>query len=237
MPSLKDRTVLIIGRGSGIARAIALAVSEEGGRVIAAGRHPENLAGSYRGMDIGIDEVDVTDEPSIVALAGRLAKLDHVVSTASARARGSYGDLTASLVNASFGTKVTGPLLLAKHLAGSLAPDGSFLFMSGATALKPAPGMLAVAATNAAVDAITAGLAVELAPIRVNAIAPGTIDTGAYDALGDERKAALFRARSAANPARRIGTADDIAAAALMALTNGFLTGVSIPVDGGEHLV
>jgi NAD(P)-dependent dehydrogenase (short-subunit alcohol dehydrogenase family) len=237
MPSLKDRTVLVIGRGSGIARAIALAVSEEGGRVIAAGRHPENLAEAYRGMDIGIEQVDVTDESSITALAGRIARLDHVVSTASARARGGYGDLTASLVNASFGTKVTGPLLLSKHLAGNLAPDGSFLFMSGATALKPAPGMLAVAATNAAVDAITAGLAVELAPIRVNAIAPGTIDTGAYDALGDERKAALFQARSAANPARRIGTADDIAAAALMALTNGFLTGASIPVDGGEHLV
>jgi NAD(P)-dependent dehydrogenase (short-subunit alcohol dehydrogenase family) len=118
VPSLKARTVLIIGRGSGIAWAIALAVIAEGGRVIAA----------------------------------------------------------------------------------NLAPDGSFLFMSGATALKPSPGMLAVAATNAAVDAITAGLAVELAPVRVNAIAPGTIDTGAYDALGEERKAALFRARSATNP-------------------------------------
>jgi NAD(P)-dependent dehydrogenase (short-subunit alcohol dehydrogenase family) len=56
-------------------------------------------------------------------------------------------------------------------------------------------------------------------------------------ALGAERKAALFQARSATNPARRIGTADDIAAAALMVLTNGFLTGASIPVDGGEHLV
>jgi NAD(P)-dependent dehydrogenase (short-subunit alcohol dehydrogenase family) len=237
MPSLKDKTVLIIGRGSGIARAIALAVSENGGQVIAAGRHPDDLAGSYRGTDIGTEHVDVTDESSIAALAGRIANIDHVVSTASARARGGYRDLTPSLVNASFGTKVTGPMLLAKHLAGRLPPDGSFLFMSGATALKPAPGMLAVAATNAAVDAVTAGLAVELAPIRVNAIAPGTIDTGAYDALGDERKAALFHARSATNPARRIGTADDIAAAALMALTNGFLTGVSIPVDGGEHLV
>jgi NAD(P)-dependent dehydrogenase (short-subunit alcohol dehydrogenase family) len=85
--------------------------------------------------------------------------------------------------------------------------------------------------------AITAGLAVELAPVRVNAIAPGTVDTGAYDALGDERKAALFKSRSQANPARRIGTADDIAAVALTALTNGFLTGACIPVDGGEHLV
>ena len=231
MPALKDRTVLIIGRGSGIARGIALAVSEEGGRVIAAGLRPDDLADAYRGMDFGIEQVDVTDESSVAALAARIAKLDHVVSTASARARGGYQDLTADLVNPSFATKVTGALLLAKHLAGKLPPDGSFLFMSGATALKPAPGLLAVAATNAA------GLAVELAPIRVNALAPGTIDTGAYDALGQERKAALFKARSQTNPARRIGTVDDVAAAALAALTNGFLTGVSIPVDGGEHLV
>jgi hypothetical protein len=97
------------GHGSGIARAIALAVSEEGGRVIAAGRRPDDLAGAYSGRDIDIEQVDVTDESSIAALAGRIGVVDHVVSTASVRARGGYRDLTASLVNASFDTKVTGP--------------------------------------------------------------------------------------------------------------------------------
>jgi NAD(P)-dependent dehydrogenase (short-subunit alcohol dehydrogenase family) len=238
MPALDGQTALIIGRGSGIARAIALAVLEAGGDVIVAGRHQENLADAYRGTNVGVETVDVTDESSIGALADRIGgRLDHVVSTASARARGGFADLTGNLVGASFATKVTGPLLLAKHFGEKLPAGGSFLFMSGATALKPAPGMLAVAATNAAVDAVTAGLAVELAPVRVNAISPGTIDTGAYDALGEERKAALFAAKSASNPARRIGTARDIADVAVMALTSGFLTGASIPVDGGEHLV
>jgi NAD(P)-dependent dehydrogenase (short-subunit alcohol dehydrogenase family) len=102
MPSLKDKTVLIIGRGSGIARAIALAVSDDGGRVIVAGRQPDDLAGSYRGTDIRAERVDVTDESSIAALADRIGTLDHVVSTASARARGGYHDLTANVVNSSF---------------------------------------------------------------------------------------------------------------------------------------
>ena len=69
MPAWQDKTVLVIGRGSGIARAIALAVSEEGSRVVAAGLHPDDLAEAYRGTDIGSEHGDVTDEPSIAALA------------------------------------------------------------------------------------------------------------------------------------------------------------------------
>jgi NAD(P)-dependent dehydrogenase (short-subunit alcohol dehydrogenase family) len=68
MPSLKDKTVLIIGRGSGIARAIAMAVSEDGGRVIVAGRQPDDLVAAYRGLDMGVEQVDVTDESSIALL-------------------------------------------------------------------------------------------------------------------------------------------------------------------------
>ncbi|MEV4319745.1 SDR family oxidoreductase [Actinocrispum sp. NPDC049592] len=84
---------------------------------------------------------------------------------------------------------------------------------------------------------MTRTLAVEVAPIRVNAISPGTIDTGAYDALGEQKKAELFATREATSPTRRIGQPSDIAEAAVFALTSTFLTGVSLNVDGGEPLV
>jgi NAD(P)-dependent dehydrogenase (short-subunit alcohol dehydrogenase family) len=235
--TLKDRTVLVIGRGGGIARATTDAVREAGGTVVVAGRDPGALRTAYADPDITPETVDVTDEASVAALAERLGTVDHVVTTASARARGPAATLDPDVVTTALRTKAVGAILLAKHFAGRMPADGSFVLFSGATAVKPAAGMLAVAATNGAVDAIVRSLAVELAPIRVNAISPGTIDTGAYDALGAERKAALFGQRSATNPARRIGTADDVAQAVVFALTSTFLTGVSLGLDGGERLV
>ena len=234
---MRNRTVLVIGRGSGIARAVTSAVRAAGATVVVAGRDPEKLAKEYDDPSLAVEQVDLTDEASVAALAARLGRVDHVVSTASARARGTVDKLTHDTVLSSFDVKVVGPILLAKHFAGRMPSDGSFVLFSGSSARKPATGMLAVGATNAAVDAVTRSLAVELAPIRVNAISPGTIDTGAYDALGDEAKAALFAARSVSNPARRIGRADDIADAVVFALTTPFMTGVSLAIDGGEPLI
>lgn len=235
--SLTGRTVLVVGRGSGIARATTLAIRAAGGTVVVGGRDKNLLAAAYDDPGVTAEEVDLTEESSIRTLAGRLGPIDHVVTTASARARGEVGDLSPETVTLSFQTKVIGPLLLAKHFAPRMPADGSFLLFSGSSARKPTIGMSAVGATNAAADAVTRGLAVELAPIRVNAISPGTIDTGAYDALGEQKKAALFTVRTERNPARRVGTSEDIADAVVFALTNTFLTGVSLGVDGGEPLV
>lgn len=167
--SLRDRAVLVIGRG--IARAVTLAVRAAGGRVVVAGRDTAALDAAH------------------------------------------------------------------DDFAPRMPEDGSFVLFSGSSALKPTIGMLAVGATNGAVDVVTRSLAVELAPIRVNAISPGTIGTGAYDGLGEQRKADLFAARTEHNPARRIGTPEDIAEAVVFALTSTFMTGVSLGVDGGEPLV
>jgi NAD(P)-dependent dehydrogenase (short-subunit alcohol dehydrogenase family) len=237
MTSLQDRRVLVVGRGSGIARAVTLAVRAAGATVVVAGRDEKALAEAYDDPDVTAAAVDLTDEASVAALAERLGRVDHVVSTASARARGAVGELAHNVVLRSFDVKVLGPLLLAKHFAPRMPGDGSFVFFSGSSARKPAAGMLAVGATNAAVDALTRGLAVELAPIRVNAISPGTIDTGAYDALGEEKKAELFASRAATSPARRVGHPEEVAEAVVFALGSSFLTGVSLGIDGGEPLV
>jgi len=93
-----------------------------------------------------------------------------------------------------------------------------------------------VGITNGAVDFLTRWLAVELAPIRVNAISPGVIDTGAWDAMGENGKLDYFKHIAAHNPAGRIGTPDDIAGAVLFAMTNTFMTGMTLKIDGGEPL-
>jgi len=234
---LKNRRVLVVGRSGGIARSVVELVRAAGAEVIAAGRSAGKLAAAYDDPGTTCETVDVTDESSVGSLAERVGPVDHIVATASARARGKVGDLDHDTVLLSFDTKVVGPMLLAKYFAPTMAKDGSLVLLSGSTTRKPAAGMIAVGATNAAADVVARYLAVELAPIRVNAISPGTIDTGAYDALGEEKKAELFAKRSQSNPARRIGAADDIAHAVLFALTNTFVTGSSISVDGGEPLI
>ncbi|MFI5746336.1 SDR family NAD(P)-dependent oxidoreductase [Streptomyces sp. NPDC051644] len=92
--SLQGETVLVVGRGSGIARAIADAAMAEGAHVVAAGRNREALEAAYKNTTVSVKSVDVTDETSIAALAGQVSSVDHVVSTVSARARGAVGELS-----------------------------------------------------------------------------------------------------------------------------------------------
>ncbi|OBK47701.1 SDR family oxidoreductase [Mycobacterium sp. 1081908.1] len=235
--ALRDRTVVVVGRGSGIAHAIAMLAQAEGARVVVAGRDRAKLAAAYSDSDITAEAVDITDDESIADLAGRLGAVDHVVSTASARARGKLRDLDRQKLQLSFDTKVIGPAMLAKHFAPQMKSGGSFVLFSGVHAFKHNVGYLGVGITNGAVDFLARWLAVELAPLRVNAISPGVIDTGAWDAFGEDGKRDYFKDIAEGNPVGRIGTADDIADAALFAMTNTFMTGVTLKVDGGEPLV
>ena len=166
----------------------------------------------------------------------RAGSVDHVVSLASAPANGPIGGLERADIAGAFDAKVIGPLLLAKHFAPRMPSDGSFLLFAGVAAWKPAPGLAVMATTNGAVSFLVEALAVELGPVRVNAISPGIIDSGAWDRMGDG-KTDFFEKTAADNPAGRIGHPNDVASAALGLLTSPFVTGTTLHVDGGGRLV
>jgi NAD(P)-dependent dehydrogenase (short-subunit alcohol dehydrogenase family) len=234
--ALQGKTVVVVGQGGGIARAVTILARSEGARVVVAGRDKARLAAAYGDTGIDVEFVDVTDDSSIAALAERLGTVDHVVSAVSARARGRLDQLERASLLKSFDTKVIGPLMLTKYFAAQINRGGSFVLFSGFPAFKINVGFLGVAITDGAVDFLTRSLAVELAPIRVNAISPGVIDSGAWDSLGEQGKRDHFENVSHTNLAQRMGTAEDVADAALFAMTNTFVTGVTLKVDGGQHL-
>ncbi|KQU61435.1 short-chain dehydrogenase [Rhodococcus sp. Leaf278] len=226
--------VLLIGGASGIGRAVAAEIVDGGGEVILAGRRPEALndAATTLGTSASSVIVDLTDEASIAAAAAEVGSVDHVVSLAADHANGPVADLDVADIRKAFDAKVIGPLLLAKHFEPSIAEGGSLLFFSGVAAWKPAPGLSVMATTNGAVAFLVEALAVELAPVRVNAVSPGIVDSGAWDSMG-AGKDAFFAETARANPAGRVGKPDDVAAAVLFALTNTFVTGTTVHVDGG----
>jgi NAD(P)-dependent dehydrogenase (short-subunit alcohol dehydrogenase family) len=204
--ALEDKTVLVIGRGSGIARAVALLSLSEGARVIVAGRDRATLAAAYDEPDVTAETVDITDDESIAALAERVGPIDHIVSTASARARGTLADLDRASLQLSFDTKVIGPTMLAKHFASRINAGGSFVLFSGVHAFKAKVGYLGVAITNGAADFLTRSLAIELAAHqRVQS-------HGHHRHPGGRGRGRLF------------------------AMTNAFLTGMTLKIDGGEPL-
>src|SRR6185437_672826 len=134
---LHGHSVLVVGRGGGIAHEVTVAARDAGAKVIAAGRDRDGLAATYAGEPgISTETVDLTDDASIAALSERVGSVDHVVSTASARARGQLADLDRDAVRLSFDTKVIGALMLAKHLAPQMNEGGSFTLFSGVAAAK-----------------------------------------------------------------------------------------------------
>ncbi|MDT5196851.1 MAG: hypothetical protein QOH20_3605 [Mycobacterium sp.] len=128
-----------------------------------AGRDRATLAAAYDEPDVTAETVDITDDESIAALAERVGPIDHIVSTASARARGTLADLDRASLQLSFDTKVIGPTMLAKHFASRINAGGSFVLFSGVHAFKAKVGYLGVAITNGAADFLTRSLAIELA--------------------------------------------------------------------------
>jgi NAD(P)-dependent dehydrogenase (short-subunit alcohol dehydrogenase family) len=217
LADIANSRILIIGGSSGMGMALAKHSLAAGAEVIIAGRNEDKLqraSAELRNPALSTVAVDITQEAQVVDLFERSGQLDHIVSTA-ADIEGAYELLPSLDLKAAqrvVESKFYGPLLLAKHGAPKLSPKGSITFTSGIAAYRPSARGSVVAAVNAALEGLVRALAVELAPIRVNAVSPGWVDTPIWAFRGRRQegrdvgrhgKAATGRARWATGGYRR----------------------------------
>jgi NAD(P)-dependent dehydrogenase (short-subunit alcohol dehydrogenase family) len=230
-PSLKDKRVLIVGAAGGIGAATAEAFASAGASVLAAGRPGPKL--EALGTRIAAEPValDILDNPAIEAFFDKASPFDHVVITAAATKGGTVGALSLEDAKASMESKFWGAYRIAR--AARIADRGSITFVSGFLSHRPSASSVLQGAINAALEALGRGLALERAPIRVNTVSPGLIDTPLWGGMGKAEREAMFARTTERLPARRVGQPEDVAQAILFVATNPFATGSTIVVDGG----
>jgi NAD(P)-dependent dehydrogenase (short-subunit alcohol dehydrogenase family) len=237
--SLAQSTVVILGGSSGIGLATARAAQAEGARVIITGRSPDRLraAQAELGENVRTFALDAADEAGTRALFEQLDRLDHLFITAANVTRDAQLAPEISAMRPAMDTRFLGALYAAKYGAAKMGSHGSITFMSGTAGRKPLPGASVASASCAAVEGFARALALDLAPIRVNTICPGFVDTPLLDELLGERRNAILTAAAERLPVKRIGRPEEIADAVLFLMKNEFVTGIALTVDGGGLLV
>lgn len=232
--------VIVIGGSSGIGLATAATLLERGYRVTIAGRDVAKLEaanGRLGGKTMTV-AADSTDRAALSRLFETAGSFDHLVTTVSSgRGLGAFAELDLSDLTKGFAEKVQAQLLSAQLALKTIRKDGSITFVSAASAAMSSPGLAGVATVNGAMNSPVAALAAELKPLRVNAVAPGVIDTPWWETLSAERRNEAFAHFAGLTPAGRIGTSEDVADAIAFLIGNSFVSGQRLYCDGGLSLV
>jgi len=237
--TLANKTVVILGGSSGIGLATAKAAKAEGAYVIITGRSRERLdaARAELGGEVRAVSLDAADEAGMRLLFEDLKSVDHVFTTAATVTIGGGLAADTDSLRSGMDTRLWGSWFAAKYGAPRMPPGGSITFTSGTSAWRPRPGAGVSSASCGAVEALARTLAVELAPIRVNTVAPGLIDTPLITEVLGANASAIMESEAKRLPVGRVGRGEDIAEAVLFLMKNGFTTGITLTVDGGRTLV
>ncbi len=232
---LTGTRVVVVGGTSGIGLATARLAAERGARVVATGRSVERIrrtASAAPGVELR--RLDASDRDGSDELFAEVGPVDHLAIAASAgKGGGMFAGLDLEAVRAGFDGKFWPQLTTLQSSLSALAPTGSVVLVGSVSASTATPGTAGLAAINGALESIVAPLSLELAPVRVNAVAPGVIDTPWWDSFPEAERDAAFAART---PVGRIGRPEDVAHAICALFENDFITGVVLPVDGGLRL-
>ncbi|WP_433462740.1 SDR family oxidoreductase [Spirillospora sp. CA-128828] len=234
--TLNGKKVLVCGGTSGIGAATAALFAGQGADVAVTGRDEERLA-KAAADGLTARRMDASAEEEVTAFFAGDATYDHLVLALSGGSgAGPIATLDLADLRAGFEAKFWLHLRLVQAALPRMAPGGSITFITASSARAALPGTAGLAAINGALEAMVGPLAAELAPLRVNAVSPGVIETPWWDGMPAEQRAAMFAEHAAALPVGRIGRPEDVAQAVLLTATNGFITGNVVECNGGLSL-
>lgn len=237
--TLLNQTVVIFGSTSGIGLSAAIQAKAAGAQVIVIGfeRDKAQQAAAANGF-AGWRVADVTHSETIGAALADIPHVDHLVLLAGSFVIGKVLEAELDHLHRAFDERIWAALHVIRVLGDRLVQGGSITFISGALADRPsANGTAVLAAASAAMEALARGLALELAPTRVNTLSPGTTDTPLLGrALGDQRDA-YVASLTEKLPLHRLGTAAEAGAAVVFLMSNGAMNGATLNIDGGSRLV
>jgi len=236
---MNNQRVVILGGSQGIGLAVAQQAAKAGALVVIASSKRANVDRALESLPRGATgaEVDLRSSPAIGRFFGNVGAFDHLVYTAGE-------NLLLSPLNAldldearrffelRFWSAITAVKLARPHLRA----NGSIVLTGGSAAHRPGAGFVVGASICGAMESLTRALAIELAPVRVNIVVPGFVETGLWNNIPADARAEMFRSAAAKLPVGRIGTPDDIAEHYLAFMRGGYTTGQSIIVDGGAVL-
>jgi NAD(P)-dependent dehydrogenase (short-subunit alcohol dehydrogenase family) len=236
--SMKNTRVLIIGGTSGIGLAVAKAAAERGAVVVVASRRQTSVDRALAELpdDARGAVINLADPAALDEFAEMVGDIEHLVFTAGdSLEQAKLADLTPDVVSAFFTIRFVGALNAVRVFAPHITAGGSITLTSGTAAYTPGFGILPVSVCGA-MNAVTTALAFELAPLRVNAVAPGVVRTPLWDSLGDAKQV-VFDQAAQTLPLGRVGEVEDAALAYVYCMEQSFGTGIVLTVDGGTLLI
>ncbi len=234
----EGKKIVVIGGSSGMGLATAKAAAAEGAGVIIASRSEEKLRQAKAQIQGSVEgfTLNVMEEGSVKAFFEKVGEFDHLTTPGSEAVLGSFVTLDTQAARKAFDSKFWGQYQAAKYGAPKIRPGGSITFFAGIWSQRPIPKASVVAAINSAIEGLGRALALELAPIRVNTVSPGIVDTPLYAGMAPDKKEAMFKEASASIPAKRIARPEEIAQTVLYLMANTYTTGSTLYVDGGVTL-